>query len=92
METQLKNDKDNLEQRCPRLGGPITFKYCRDSGENQKPCFKIMDCWWETFDVRTYLKEILSESDFKALMDAKPPDKIASLIDIIEQAKQRNKT
>ncbi len=85
------NEKDSLEQRCPRLGGPVTFKYCRQSGEDEKPCFKIMDCWWETFDVKSYLKDNLSESDFEALITAKPPDKINSLIDLIEQAKQRNK-
>ncbi len=87
----LENEKDSLEQRCPRLGGPVTFKYCRQGGEDDKPCFKIMDCWWESFDVKTYLEDILSESDFKALMNAKPADKITSLIDLIEQAKQRNK-
>ena len=86
-----ENEKDGLEQRCPRLGGPITFKYCRQGGEGQKPCFKILDCWWETFDVKTYLEHILSESEFAALVKAKPPDKINSLIDLIEQAKQRNK-
>ncbi len=91
MKIGLENKKDSLEQRCPRLGGPVTFKYCRQNGEGQKPCFKIMDCWWESFDVRTYLQEILPESDFKVLMNAKPPAKIASLIDLIEQAKQRNK-
>jgi N utilization substance protein B len=92
MNIPAENEKDSLELRCPRLGGPITFKYCRQGGEEQKPCFKIMDCWWETFDVKTYLENILSESDFKALMNAKPPDKINSLIDLIEQAKQMNKT
>ncbi len=92
LNTETDNEKDRLEQRCPRLGGPITFKYCRQGGEGQKPCFKIIDCWWETFDVKTYLEEILSESEFKALVNAKPPDKINSLIDLIEQAKQRNKT
>ncbi len=83
------DDKDSLEQRCPRLGGPVPFKYCRTTGEGGMPCFKIMDCWWETFDVRTYLENSLSEAEFKSILEAKPPDKIASLLDLIEQAKQR---
>jgi hypothetical protein len=48
-----------------------------------------MDCWWETFDVRTYLENSLSEAAFKSITEAKPPDKIASILDLIEQAKQR---
>ena len=82
------DDKDSLEQRCPRLGGPVPFKYCRTTGEDGMPCFKIMDCWWETFDIRTYLENRLSVAEFKSILEAKPPDKIASLVDLIERAKQ----
>ena len=86
----MDEKKDQHERRCPRLGGPVTFHYCRECGDGDSPCWKIIDCWWETFDVKSYLKENLSESHFEALMNAKAPDKINSLIDLIEQAKQRN--
>jgi len=89
MKMKTGDDKDSLEQRCPRLGGPVPFKYCRTTGENGMPCFKIMDCWWETFDIRAYLENTLSESAFKSISEAKPPDKIASILDLIEQAKHR---
>ena len=89
MKMKTGDDKDSLERRCPRLGGPVPFKYCRTTGEGSMPCFKIMDCWWETFDVRTYLENTLSEAAFKSILKAKPPDKIASILDLIEQAKQR---
>ncbi len=83
------DDKDVLERRCPRLGGPVPFKYCRTTGEGGMPCFKVMDCWWEIFDVRTYLENTMSEAAFKSISEARPPDKIASILDLIEQAKQR---
>ena len=89
MKMKTVDDKDSLERRCPRLGGPVPFKYCKTTGEGGMPCFKIMDCWWETFDVRTYLENNLSEAAFKSLTEAKPPDKIASILDLIERAKQR---
>jgi len=89
MKMKTVDDKDSLERRCPRLGGPVPFSYCRTTGEGGMPCFKIMDCWWETFDVRTYLENNLSEAAFKSLTEAKPPDKIASILDLIERAKQR---
>jgi len=91
MKMKAVDDNDSLEQRCPRLGGPVPFKYCRTTGEGGMPCFKILDCWWETFDVRTYLENCMSEAAFKTLTEAKPPDKIASILDLIEQAKQIKK-
>jgi len=89
MKTKTGDNKDSLERRCPRLGGPVPFKYCRTTGEGDMPCFKIMDCWWETFDIRTYLENTMSEAAFKSILEAKPPDKIASILDLIEKAKQR---
>ena len=89
VKTGPEDDRDVLERRCPRLGGPVPFKYCRTGGEGGAPCFKVMDCWWETFDVRTYLEKTLSEAAFKSISETRPPDKIASILDLIEQAKQR---
>ena len=89
MKSGPDDDKNVLERRCPRLGGPVPFKYCRTGGKEGMPCFKVMDCWWETFDVRTYLENTLSEAAFKSISEARPPDKIASILDLIEQAKQR---
>ena len=88
----MDESKDRLERRCPRLGGPVSFKYCRvDAGENDLPCFKIMDCWWEFFDVAAFLKTNMSEEAFERLVAAKPKPKVQSLLDLIEQAKKRNK-
>jgi hypothetical protein len=49
----------------------------------------VIDCWWELFDVRTYLEENLSEDDFRALLDQKPKPKITSILELIEKAKNR---
>jgi len=83
------HDKDSLERRCPRLGGPVFFKYCRTIGEDGLPCFKIMDCWWEQFDIQSYLQNNFSEEVMAKIIDAKPPSKVASIIELIEQAKNR---
>ena len=79
----------SLERRCPRLGGDIQFSYCRSCGDAGSVCFKIMDCWWERFDVTSYLQNSLSKEDFEALKTANPPPKITNLIDLI-QAAQHN--
>ncbi len=83
---------ENQQRRCPRLGGSvITFSYCMISGSNDLPCLKIFDCWWETFDVAAYLKDVMAEPSFQQLLETvqKPINKISSIIDIINMAKQR---
>lgn len=84
-ETQKK-----LERRCPRLGNTVPFHYCKTSGDQQQCCFKIVDCWWEHFDIVRYLKDHLPEDQFNRVMAARPRPKVSSLIELIEQAKKRN--
>jgi hypothetical protein len=85
----MDETKKRLERRCPRLGGPVPFRYCLLSDDQRQPCFKVIDCWWETFDIVRYLKDNLPENQFKRLMAARPRPKIASLVELIEQAKSR---
>ena len=86
----VKKAKQNLERRCPRLGGSVPFNYCMVVGEDKQPCFKVVDCWWEAFDIVRYLHDNLSEDQFNRLMNARPRPKIVSLVELIEQAKKRN--
>lgn len=82
---------DKLERRCPRLGSVVSFGYCRTCGNEKHPCFKVFDCWWEQFDVTAYFKERLSAEAFEQLVQAKPPNKVSSLLDLIQQAQERMK-
>ena len=70
------------------MGGPVSFSYCKTCDEDHQPCFKIIDCWWETFDVVRYLKDHLPEEQFNRLGNATPRPKIASLVELIEKAKK----
>ena len=85
----MAHNRSPLERRCPRLGGAVPFSYCRSVGEDRLPCFKIVDCWWETFDVVRYLKDQLPEEQFRRLMRSRPHPKIASLVELAKQAKRR---
>jgi hypothetical protein len=82
---------DDQERRCPRLGSPISFRYCMLSGEDDDICWKILDCWWETFDVESYLKANMPEVAFKHLMATadKPKNKIGSILEIAEKVKKK---
>ncbi len=79
---------DDLEMRCPRLGGPVNFGYCRREGPDGKPCFKILDCWWQRFDVAAYLESRLDREVFETLRQHRPQAKITSLIDLVTEAQK----
>ncbi len=80
---------DTLERRCPRLGSPVRFHYCRTAGQEHQPCFKVLDCWWEQFDVAGFFRQRLDPQAFERLTAAPPPDKVASLVELIRQAQER---
>jgi hypothetical protein len=51
-----------------------------------------MDCWWERFDVRSFLQAHLPEevmAQVERAGVAPPPSKVLSLVDLIQQAKDR---
>jgi hypothetical protein len=80
---------DPHKRRCPRLGGPVEFAYCRTCGEGNGYCFKVLDCWWEIFDVQARLRETLSEAEIAELTAKQPQPKVASLVEMIQAAQKR---
>ena len=86
----MDKSQDHLTRRCPRLGGPVSFHYCRQCGDGGEPCWKVFDCWWETFDIVTYMKASLAADQFESLLQTRPKHKVGSLVDLIAQAKKRN--
>jgi hypothetical protein len=88
----MLNERDqDVLPRCPRLGHELTFGYCRQESRG-KPCRLILDCWWERFDVRAFLQAHLPEEDMAQVERAgaaPPPSKVLSLVEMIQQAKDR---
>jgi hypothetical protein len=83
-------DPDALERRCPRLGHPVAFAYCRRHCDGEEGrCPKVLDCWWEIFDVATYFRDRLTAEEFRRLAAARPQPKAASLVELIQQARER---
>lgn len=79
---------DNLEIRCPRLGGEVAFAYCRKEG-GDLPCRRILACWQLYFPVETYLRERLTKEDWDRCFNQPPKDKMTTLIELIEATKKR---
>ena len=80
------SDKFNI--RCPRLGHQIYFSYCR-AENNGLPCFKTLDCWHVHFDVEKFLKNELTDREWKKIFSEKPRPKMLSLLELIEKAKNK---
>jgi len=51
----MLEEYDELSRRCPQLGGPVPFKYCR-SVNMQLPCVKIAQCWAAKLDIVAWLE------------------------------------
>jgi len=79
---------DHLEIRCPKLGGQVTFAYCRKEG-GTVPCQRTVICWQCRFPVEAFLKSILREEEWVCWSDQKPKEKMVTLLELIEAAKQR---
>jgi len=84
----MSQDPQQMTIRCPRLGSSVTFAYCLGCGQAGGPCFKICDCWWEMFDVVGCLESRLGHEAVVKLARARPAPKVASLIELIAQARK----
>ena len=77
---------DHRERHCPRLGHEVSFAYCRKPGSDT-PCGKVLDCWWEGFDVAAFMAGHYADETIEQVL-APPRAKVLSLVELIEQAKQ----
>ena len=87
----LSDHDQNLLPWCRRLGQEVTFGYCRQETRG-KPCRLVLDCWWETFDVRAFLQAHLPAEAMAQVEQASaspPPSKVLSLLELIQQTKER---
>lgn len=81
---------DHRSRRCPMLGHLLEFSYCRTTGSNVL-CRKILDCWWETFDVKSFLKAHFGDDQIAGI-SAPPQDKVLSLMEMIRKAQEGEDT
>jgi hypothetical protein len=86
------NEVHTRQTHCPRLGGQVPFSYCLAPGQAE-PCFRILDCWWQTFDVVSYLQQRLAPQHFeKLLAEQPPPNRLNSILRILEDLTEKKGT
>ncbi|MGD9329819.1 MAG: hypothetical protein PVJ53_00835 [Desulfobacterales bacterium] len=77
-------------RRCPRLGGTVPFRYCLTAENGELICHKVVDCWWQYFDVLGYLRKQMTAEELTALLAKRPRPKVTSIMELIEQARRNN--
>jgi len=84
LETVLKK-----EAYCGRLGHFVPFQYCMHPAQDD-PCFKILDCWWQTFEVVSFLRKNLSEEMFSAIASrTEVPNRIEGILKVLSDLDKR---
>lgn len=89
------NNKTNIEMYdgeeiyCRKLGHHLSFKYCRMEREGF-PCSKIIDCWFTRVPIGEYIQKNFNAAEIAGIT-ATPRPKVATLLELIGQAKERKK-
>jgi len=77
--------------RCPRLGGEITFRYCRRE-QGDLPCRMILRCWEGLIPVEGHLREFLTAEEWKRCFNTSPKDKMTTILEIADAVRKRGNT
>ncbi|HPX19275.1 MAG: hypothetical protein WDA72_08320 [Desulfomonilia bacterium] len=79
---------DELSIRCPMLGHPVPFSYCRQPG-GALPCRKIAECWSGRIDIQGFLSSNFSEEELSRIT-APPKPKLFQIIELARAARDRS--
>ena len=66
------------------LGHEVPFSYCRAPARHL-PCGKVLDCWYEAFDVEGFLRAHFTEAEISEILRPRQ-DKMVTLVELIERA------
>lgn len=79
---------DDLETRCPRLGGPVSFGYCRKVSGGL-PCSRCLVCWELIFPVAQYMARALSPEEWKRVFESPTEGRLDQILKAAGQAKKQ---
>ncbi|MBN1916966.1 MAG: hypothetical protein JW889_03570 [Verrucomicrobia bacterium] len=79
---------DSLERwRCPMLGGPVHFGYCRTVNDGL-PCARVLECWIQTLPLVEFLKANYRPEDIQRALNTKPKGRLDRMKEAVENASQ----
>ncbi|MFB3788368.1 MAG: hypothetical protein ACE15F_18570 [bacterium] len=75
--------------RCPILGGPVPFSYCRAMNSGL-PCSRLMGCWNEHLDIRTYLQDNFTEEEIGRVFAQPAPGRMGTIFEVLRRIREQN--
>ncbi len=79
---------DGLEAwRCPQLGGPAPFKYCRTMNED-RPCPMLIDCWGASVDVEGFLGANYALDELREIFGGPKKGRVDRIVETLERVKK----
>jgi len=85
--SQIDQYDDMQFWRCPQLGGPVTFKYCRMMNEGV-PCRRLLYCWGARLDVLKYINGNYTAEEIERAFGVPSKDRLTRIFDAIRKAKE----
>jgi hypothetical protein len=79
---------DPLTLRCPRVGGTVTFEYCRKAGAPF--CRSIIACWAVRLDIGQYLADHYTAEEIQASLRSPIQTKVQRIVGIAGDAKRKS--
>ncbi len=83
----INTEFDDMRIRCPVLGHPVSFKYCRTTVRD-RICRRIKGCWSGIFDVSAFLEKNYSPEELQVFEEV-PEDRISLITRIVNEVKAR---
>ena len=80
---------DDNTIRCPRIGGEVSFLFCRTENK-MLPCRWIAGCWKGRMEIQTFLEDHYTGEELEQIF-LPPKPKMEILVNLVEKAKKANK-
>jgi hypothetical protein len=74
--------------RCPSLGGPVPFSYCRKMN-NRLPCQSLAGCWGSRIDVPAFLKENYTQEELRQAFGSPKKGRVDTILETLDRTKQK---
>ncbi len=75
--------------RCPILGGPVHFSYCR-AMNGGLPCHRVLGCWNGKLDIQTYLQDHFTPEQLDRVFSQPAPGRMGTIFEALRRVREQN--
>jgi len=75
--------------RCPILGGPVPFSYCRSMNRGW-PCSRLAGCWKDHLDIQAYLKDNFTDEEIGRILAQPAAGRMETIFATLRRIREQN--